>query len=484
MGMRNFSEFLLEKKKDKSESEDTKENSGDPKIWEPGDGFWFLEYLSQIKRESDQVNLVKIEEGDLLKLGKEGFSKIDSSLKWEKLYQFAKYCLKGKEKNYPPLVRDQEKKDSKTLEPGLLSKILEIKVEGKTINGILSKDVKNDNLASYTKGIYNGIKGFVKDTNIADFLFKDDKTPENFDDLGVISLLAGLYQPGQKPLFKTDSTPSELSASGSWNQLKKDGDVIVSVAGAWLPKWSIPIDPLRVEDLIRNSEMCVRASLSCIKEIKILLSESAQEDSESKILEIEGIIKKIKDLREGKLLGLEEEAEGNETGKIYTFWRKRYNEKGELKEIDSGNSIENGDGLTTEMNDEFLQNFKDVKVKISEAKSLVDSGEMSLKEYTANIEEYTGDKEKKSVEVGEGLRKVMYEEIKDGISDLQAAIDNYTSAPGEKNALDQYLKVYSEFIDKTKSQYTITGMGDNKKISISVPEEVEGKGKNKNKNKK
>ena len=136
------------------------------------------------------------------------------------------------------------------------------------------------------------------------------------------------------------------------------------------------------------------------------------------------------------------------------------------------------------MNDEFLKNFKDVKEKISEAKSLVDSGEMSLKEYTANIEEYTGDKEKKSVEVGEGLRKVMYEEIKDGISDLQAAIDNYTSAPGEKNALDQYLKVYSEFIDKTKSQYTITGMGENKKISIRVPEEVEEKGKNKNKNKK
>ena len=101
MEIRNFSEFLLEKK-DKSGSEDPKKDNGDPKIWKPGDGFWFLEYLSQIKRESDQVNLVKIAEGDLLKLGKEGFSKIDSSLKWEKLYQFAKYCLKGKEKNYPP----------------------------------------------------------------------------------------------------------------------------------------------------------------------------------------------------------------------------------------------------------------------------------------------------------------------------------------------------------------------------------------------
>jgi hypothetical protein len=60
----------------------------------------------------------------------------------------------------------------------------------------------------------------------------------------------------------------------------------------------------------------------------------------------------------------------------------------------------------------------------------------------------------------------MYEEIKDGISDLQAAIENYATAPGEKNALDQYLKVYNEFINKAKSNYTITGKATDKKIEV------------------
>jgi len=487
MEIRNFSEFLLEKKKDKSESEDPKENSGDPKIWKPGNGSWFLDYLSQIKRESDQVNLVKITEGDLVKLGKEGFSKIDSSLKWEKLYQFAKYCLKGKEKNYPPSVRDKEKEGSETLEPGLLSKILEIKVEGKTINGILSKDVKNDNLADYTDGIYNGIKGFVKDTGEANFLFKDDKPPENFDDLGVISLLGGLYQPGQKPIFTTDSTPPELLISKSWNQLKKDGDEGEKEAGVWLAEWSIPIDPLRVKDLIRNSEMCVRASLSCIKEIKILLSEEARKESDAKIGELESVIEKIKGLREGNkdikkyLLGPKEEAKGSETGVIYTFWSALG-----AKGADKIKLIEGDSGFTTTMNDSFLKNFDEAKIKIQEARDLIDSGEMSLAEYSANIKEYTEDKEKKSVEVGEGLKKVMYDEIKDGISDLQAAIDNYTSASGGKNALDEYLKVYNEFIAKTKSQYTLTGTGDNKKIEGPnvKPDDTDDTGKGKNKSKK
>jgi len=463
MEIRNFSEFLLEKKKDKSESEDPKENSGDPKIWKPGDGSWFLDYLSQIKRESDQVNLVKITEGDLVKLGKEGFSKIDSSLKWEKLYQFAKYCLKGKEKNYPPSVRDKEKEGSETLEPGLLSKILEIKVGGKTINGILSKDVKNDNLADYTDGIYNGIKGFVKNTNIADFLFKDDKTPENFDDLGVISLLAGLYQPGQKPIFTNESTPDKLKNTKGWNEEEDTKDKKEKEAGAWPAGFSIPINPLRVKDLIRNSEMAVRCSLSCIKQIKILLSESAQKESDKAIEELEAIIKSINDLREGSkevktyLLGPEEEKEGSETGIIYSFWTSLGATGADKIKLIEGNT-----GFTIKMHEEFLQNFNDAKEKIKEARDLVDSGEMSKDEYFANVKDYTEDKEDKSVEVGEGLKKVMYEEIKDGISDLQAAIDNYTSAPGEKNSLDQYLKVYSEFIEKSKESYMVSD--DKKKI--------------------
>ena len=478
MEISNFSEFLLEKKKDKSGSDDSKENSKDPIIWKPGSGPWFLEYYSQIKSEKDQVNIIKVTEDVLLKLAKEGFSMIDSSLKWEKLYQFAKYCLKGEKFDYPPFVKDKKEKGSKT-KPGLLSEILEIDVPkaGKTIDKILGNDVKNDDLADYIGGIYGGIKGFIeskKATGEVKILF-GDKIPEGFDDLGVISLLAGLYQPKNvdegKPIFITESTPEKLKTPGGWNGTTVT-DEGKKKAGDWPEGWNIPIDPLRVKDLIKNSEMCVRASLSCIKEIKALLSEEAQKESDVKIGDLEAIIESIKGLREGNkdikkyLLGPEEEEEGKETGVIYTFWRKRYDEKGEMKKIVDENSIEEGDGFTTTMNDSFLKNFDEAKKIIQEARDLIDSGEMSSKEYLKNVQKYTEDGEEEKVTVGEGLRKVMYEEIKDGISDLQAAIDNYTSAPGEKNALDQYLKVYNGFIDKTKSQYTLTGTGNNKEIEL------------------
>ena len=478
MEIRKFSEFLLEKKKDKSV------DPKDPKIWKPGDGPWFLEYYSQIKSEKDPVNIIKITEETLLKLGKEGFSEVDSSFKWEKLYQFAKYCLKGEEINYPALVmdipKDKQRKDSK---PGLLPEILNIEVDGKTIDSILSNDVKNDAIKKITGDIYNGIKAFItssKQDNVRvavtiKNLFGGEK-PEKLDDLEVISLLAGLYQPldgGKgKPIFITESTPELLKKPGAgWNgETVTDEDK--KKAGEWPEGWTIPIDPLRVKDLIKNSEMCVRASLSCIKEIKALLSEEEQKEPDAKIVELESIIEKIKGLREGNkgikkyLLGPEEEEEGKETGVIYTFWRKRYDEKGEMKKIVDDNSIEDGDGFTTTMNDSFLKNFDEAKIKIQEARDLIDSGEMSSKEYLKNVQKYTEDGEEEKVTVGEGLRKVMYEEIKDGISDLQAAIDNYTSAPGEKNALDQYLKVYNGFIDKTKSQYTLTGTGNNKEIEL------------------
>ena len=60
MDIRNFSEFLLEKKKDKSGSDNSKEDNGNPIIWKPGSGPWYLEYFSQIKSEKDKVNIIKI----------------------------------------------------------------------------------------------------------------------------------------------------------------------------------------------------------------------------------------------------------------------------------------------------------------------------------------------------------------------------------------------------------------------------------------
>jgi hypothetical protein len=452
MEISNFSEFLLEKKKDKSGSDDSKENSGEPKIWKPGSGTWFLEYYSQIKSEKDPVNIIKVTEEVLLKLAKEGFSNIDSSFKWEKLYQFAKYCLKGEKINYPEFARDKKEKGSKT-EPGLLSEILEIDVPkaGKTIDKILGNDVKNDDLADYIGGIYDGIRKFIKESPKAKILF-GDKNPSEFDDLGVISLLAGLYQPKNvdegKPIFITESTPEKLKTPGTdgtgWNGTKVT-DEGKKKAGDWSEGWNIPIDPLRLRTIMKNSEMCLRTSSSCIKEISLLFSSA--EESDAIVKSAEETIEIIKAARE-TLFGTGEE----KTGTMYKFW-----EAWEAADADKIKLIKKGGGFTNGIHLKFLQDIELGKNQIQEAKDLVDSGEMSMAEYFKNVEAYTEDKDDKKVTVGEGLRKVMYEEIKDGISDLQAAIENYATAPGEKNALDQYLKVYNEFINKAKSNYTITG---------------------------
>ena len=471
MEISNFSEFLLEKKKDKSGSDNSKEDNGEPIIWKPGSGPWFLEYYSQIKSEKDKVNIIKITEEVLLKLAEDGFTNIDSSLKWEKLYQFAKYCLKGEKIDYPSFVRDKEKKGSKT-EPGVLSEILGIEVEGKTIDKILSNDVKNDDLADYIGGIYKGIKAFIEKSEKAKLLLFNSATLPEFNDLGVISLLAGLYQPKNvdkgKPIFITESTPAKLKTPGEdgkgWNGDLTSAEVDMINSGQkaddWKKGWSIPIQPLRVRNLIEASELCLRTSASCIKEISLLFSSA--EESDTIVKKVEGTIKNLKTARE-TLLGPGKE----ETGTIYKFWTAWKEAKTDKEKI---SLIEGGTGFSNKIHVEFLQNIELGKNQIQEAKDLVDSGEMSMDEYFRNVEAYTEDKDAKKVTVAEGLRKVMYEEIKDGISDLQAAIENYTTAPGEKNALDQYLKVYNEFISKAKSNYTVNITDGNKKIEVKKEE--------------
>jgi len=494
MEIRNFSEFLLEKK-NKAGSEDSKEDpkkdSGKTEIWKPAGGKpWFLEYFTQIKSEKNPVNIT---EEVLLKLGEEGFTNIDSSFKWEKLYQFAKYCLMGEKEDYWPSLREKD---------GLLSKIWDIKVEGKTIRSILNKGIKNDDITTYTQAIYENIKKFIKGLDENEFKLyflheagegeklgenekkdneRDLKILKDFNATSVISLLAGLYQPKDKAIFVTDSTFSRFKNRGEeWADIGNSRED----SKKWKLEWSIPIDPERVKDLIKNSESCVRQSNSCIGEIKILLSEEAKKAAEEKIEAIYKITAKMKESKE-ILLGKEGEKEGGETGVIYTFWREFEAAKTDSDKI---KLIMGGKGLTGTLNDKFLKNFEGVEKIIQEARNLVDSGEMSQKEYFRNIETYTEDGENKSVSVGEGLKKVMYEEVKDGISNLQAAIDNYTSGSGGKNALSQYLKVYNEFIDKNKSQYTITGVGDDKKIEIpgkpGVKDGTDDTGKGKNKNKK
>ena len=519
MEIRNFSEFLLEKKKtttskkigDMSKQEikslkvgdsvidgngeieahgfkivvdggkvKSKENIGDevdpkdPKIWKPGSGPWFLEYISQIKSENDQIRLVNLTEKDIIKLGEE-FTKIDSSMKWEKVYQFAKYCLTGKEEDYLLAFRDQ-KKDKKKVD-GLITNILNLEVEGKTIEKIFKKGVDNSDLGSYTSSIYSAIKIYITKTLTEEDSKKyfGEKIPSDFNDFSVISLLASLYQPRQgdigKPIFTTDKTLPIFKKSEGWNEAKEKEET--DKENLWPDSWTIPIDPTRVEDLIRNAEMCVRCSLSCIKEISLLMSETAQEDAKSKIEELEKKLKDINALREGGensekedikdyILGKEDEADGSETGKIYTFWRDNFDEKNKIK--DPSKITGEKSGLTVKMNKDFIENFEKAKLKIEEARALVDEGKISKAEFFSNVEAYSEDEERKSVEVGEGLKKVMYEEVKEAIGDLQSAIDNYTSGSGEKNALDQYLKVYKEFINKAKDKYVVEGSGDKKTI--------------------
>jgi hypothetical protein len=489
MEIRNFSEFLLEKKKDKDgekvvdaeKKEEGKKNSDGVEIWKPGSGPWFLQYISQIKSENDQIRLINLTEKDITKLGEE-FSKIDSSLKAEKVYQFAKYCLSGKEEDYPQIFRDQ-KKDKKKVD-GLITNILNLEVKGKTIEKIFKKGVDNNDLNSYSDKIYSAIKSYIKNLSEEDSKkYFGEKIPADFNDLSLISLLASLYQPRQgdvgKPIFTTDKTFKFFKDPNGWNGTEKDKEKDKEKEAKekekdWLESWTIPINPVRVEDLIRNAEMCVRCSLSCIKEINSLMSETAQEDAKSKIEELEKKLKDINSLREGGknskdeevkdyILGKEDEAEGSETGKIYTFWRDNYDK--ENKKIKDPSKIAGEkSGLTVKMHKDFIKNFEEVKLKIEEARASVDEGKISKAEFFSNVEAYSDDDEGKSVEVGEGLKKVMYEEVKEAIGDLQAAIDNYTSGSGEKNALDQYLKVYKEFIDKAKDKYVVEGTGDSKKI--------------------
>lgn len=488
MEIRNFSEFLLEKKKDKDggkvvdteKKEEEKKNSDGVRTWKPGSGPWYLEYISQIKSESDQERLIKITEEDIVKLG-EKFSEIDSSMKWEKLYQFAKYCLSGKEEDYPSRYRDQEpEKDSEepTLIPGLISNILDLKAEGKTIKNILKK-VTNKELSTYTDKMYSAIKVYIEGLSEKDSIKYFDKKITDFNYLSTVLLLAGLYQPRKdgsgKPIFtvKDKSLPVFAESSG-WNQADKAEKESIDSKKLWPDSWTIPIDPTRIESLVRNAEMCVRCSLSCIKEISLLMTEAAREEAKKPIEDLEKKLKDINALREGGkdssdkevkdyILGKEDEAEGSQTGKVYSFWRDNYDK--ETKKIkDPSKTIEGSTGFTGTMNTKFLTNFEDAKKLIDNARSKVDEGKFSSKEYFSNITSYSEDQEGKSVEIGEGLKKVMFEEIKEGIADLQAAIDSYTSGTGEKNALDQYLKVYKQFIDKTKGGYTLDAEGTTKKI--------------------
>ena len=479
MGIINFSEFLLEKKKDKSneknpnDSEDKskEKNSGDSNIWKPGDKSWFLKYVSQI---SDQT--INITEEDLIKLGKEG-KNIDSSYKWEKLYQFLKYCLSGEDTEYPENLRDKKTNKLKAKEYGFVSDVknIELKKAGnKSISKIL-KSIKNDDIQPYTQESYDKIIDFV--TNMDEDDFKEDfctkktvKKPKDFKSYSdVIALLSGIYQPGGKSIFTIDESLPIFKSDGKdgWNETKDKEESEKKLNEKWNDKWFIPINPDRVKILIQQSETCITSSKACIEQIKLYMSPKETDDLSKKIDEIDKKVEEIEKWRISKL-GKLDEKEGEETGSLYKFWNEYSQEDDSKKNIkaltdDQRISLIKGgtgsakSGLTESENSDFLSLLEDSKELIKEGKELADDGKMTADEWIENVEFYDKDSEGKSVEVQEGLKSVMYAEVKEAFKLLQEAIENYSTGESEANALDQYIKVYNQYIEKAKSKYSVSG---------------------------
>jgi hypothetical protein len=156
MDIKNFSEFLFEKEKD------------DKKVWKPGDGLWFLEYLSQISGKE-----VKLTEEKLLELAKNK-DNIDTSSKWEQLYRFAKYCLDRKEKDLKSDPQIQEIKDTK--------------IGKKTIEKILSSDIENSEIIKTTRTLYEIVGKITKnELDYEKIIIKLSTYPK--------------YDEGDKPIF-------------------------------------------------------------------------------------------------------------------------------------------------------------------------------------------------------------------------------------------------------------------------------------------
>lgn len=512
MDIKNFSEFLFEKKKDKSGSGDSEKQikdmskkeidllkvgdsviDGDGEIeaqgfkivvdknkvkskestliWKPGDKSWFLKYVSQI---SDQT--INITEEDLIKLGKEG-KNIDSSYKWEKLYQFLKYCLSGEDTDYPENLRDKKANKPEARKYGFISDLKNIKLKeagGKNISKIL-KSIKNDDIQPYTQESYNKIIDFVSKMDADSFkkdfctktTIKDPKDFKSYSD--VIALLSGIYQPGGKSIFTTDESLPIFKSDGKdgWNESKEKEESEKEKNEKWNNKWFIPINPGRVKILIQQSETCIRSSKACIEQIKLYMSPKETDDLSKKIEDIDKEIEKIEEWRISKL-GKLDEKEGEETGSLYKFWNE-YSQKDDSENktkaltdeerinLIKGGTGANKSGLTESENSDFLSLLEKSKKLIKEGKELADDGKMTSDEWFENIEFYDKDSEGKSVEVQEGLKSVMYAEVKEAFKLLQEAIENYSTGESEANALDQYIKVYNQFIEKAKSKYSVSG---------------------------
>jgi hypothetical protein len=506
MTLRNFSEFLIEKKN----------KSDEIKVWKPGSDPWFLEYFSQIKIDGNQDRLIKLTKEDLEKIIKD-FSKIDTTLKWEKLYEFAKYCLSGEKDDYPSRFYDEvvisknakvgtKDKSEDIKEEGLVEKIRNIKISGGKIESVL-KSIKKEDISKYTKEIYSSISLMIqnlsksteeKDKVFIEKTFLGHLTKETLDpeleklksfnaSTDVFYLLAGLYQPKEgntgKPIFTGDSTLSifknPAGENGSKEDIKAKKDLEDS--SLWSDDWSVDINPDTILPLMTRSEMCIRNSLGCISQMQNLVKKDTKNKLDDEVLALEEIIKSIED--DYRVKYLMDDA-GNKDGEMYVFYKKNW-EGGKRKEgIKASDIIKSGEGLTFKESKAYASKLEEAKKQVSVCKSLCDSGKMSEYEYEDNVSDYDKDADGKKVKVGEGLRSAMYAEVKEAFSFFQSAIDNYCTS-SEGNALDEYLKTYKEFIENSKEDYSISKDKDgNQVIEFKSTKKEEDKGEIKNKKEK
>lgn len=472
MMIRNFSQFLLEK-----------ETKGLTQ-WDPdGKDPWFYRYVSEITGEE-----IKITEDKLKELGKKG-NDIEQGSKWEELYQFAKYCLTGKktkytdkklEKLFVENIRDikidftvkekvkvkvKSKKDLESKDLSDLKKIAksvgstnseklekedlidqiialsanqkeeygEIK-KSSTIGNLLDKNIDSNEIKPATKGIYSNILEYIKDIDG----YKDSTNNES-----VIKYLGGKCRPGKldKPIFGKASNAEEAKKAEE-NEL---------AASKWDPAWNIIIDPNILWPLMVQSELCVRSCLGCIQEIRMNLANKDEESLVKELSPISALIDSIYN-KNNDLLGKGVKKDGT----LFKFWedngldpKKKKTQEEKIKLI----KAKTDNGFTSKDKEDYFKLYAEVKELLKKARTSVDDGEMTEEEWERNVEKYAKDGSG-SVKVGEGLRAVMYSEVKEAFSLLQSAMDNYALGDGEKNALDQYLKTSQQFIDDAKSEYT------------------------------
>lgn len=430
MAINNFYEFLLEKNKYKEESGNNSSGVSDN---------WSIKYKSQITDED--ITLTK---SDIEKLA-DKIPNVEGDFKWEKYYQFAKYFLGVKDNMVYKLKEDE----GKQIEGGgenffldLLENIKAIKVEGsgkdgkkeeRYISNIL-KGLKNSEIESFTSSMYEKILGYLK----------KEKSPK------IIKLQAGEEAEPEKLTYKDvmlNVFPRIYRPSGKivLGKIADDEEKKKEDANKWNSEWNIPINPQRIKELMDQSELCIRSSLSCIQQISLLIK--GEDERKDSIKKVSDKIKEISKKQEEILK------------KSESFWEK-YNpekEEGERIKLITGNK----EGFNGKVNEEYLKLYEEAKDSLKKARELVDDSKITQDEWFDNIETYGSEG---SVKVGEGLKKTMYETIKESFGYLQSAIDLYSLGGEGKSALSEYLKVYKEFLENSKSKYEISSSKGGKEL--------------------